>query len=894
MSDDDHSRQKADSAQLQATLNLIPAHAWYASPSGGLTFVNKRTADYLGLPEDHSLRSGIDVGAEWDVHIPLLHPDDHEETRRVWSICLRRGEAGEVSFRVRGAQGGYRWFLSHAEPLRAADGTVLLWVGVHLDIEELKRAEQALRESELKLRQITETVPSMLWATAPDGQPTQVNQRVLDYGGMRLEDFMNLGWKEFLHPEDFPETATAFFHAIQTGEPYQAVHRLRRIDGEYRWHHARGEPLRDKENRIIQWYGLSVDIDERKKAEDRSRRSEAYLEEAERLSHSGSWAVNRKGERAIVYWSAESYRIFGFDPLQGIPTRDRVWQQIHSDDRSRLREEAEAALRDRRDYMAAFRVVLPDGAIKHLESNARHLFSTGGELLEVIGTFVDVTERKRAEEALRESEAKFRDYAQIASDWFWEIGPDYKFTRLTENAFGSGAADRIGTACWDHALDLESEPEKWRLLRRTLDTHESFRDFVYCAADGRGARIYVKTSGKPVFHSGGEFRGYRGTGTDVTEIIRAQEALRESERSSRSAIDGIGGLVAIMAPNGELAALNRQGIEYFGRSLEEMKNWGTSDAVHPEDLPRIAEIFQRSVVTGAPFHYELRLRRFDGEYRWFDNRGVPTRETSGRILHWYILGTDIEDRKQAENELRSTQAKLARASQAATVAELSASIAHEINQPLAGVVASAEACRTWLSGETPNVPRARAAVERIIRDGGAAADIVQRVRALFKQTAPAMSLLQINEVIEEVRRLIQDELNRRGISSEFHLAETLPRVHADRIQIQQVLVNLIRNGSEALEDVDDQARRLVVRSRLAEAAIVVEVCDYGPGLTDPERAFEPFYSTKQNGMGVGLAISRSIIQAHGGELSAANNPPQGTVLSFTLPVRSEARDASRN
>src|SRR5712672_1920941 len=248
-------------AQLQATLNVIPTYAWYAAPSGGLTFVNKRTADYLGLPKDHPLRFGIDIGAQWDAHIPLLHPDDQEDSRKAWSTCLRTGEAAEFSQRVRNAQGGYRWFLSRAEPLRASDGTLLQWVGLNLDIEELKCAEQALRESEFKLREIIETMPSMLWSAAPDGEPTHLNQRILDYGGMRFEDFLNLGWQEFLHPEDFPETARAFYEAIQTGEPYQAVHRLRRADGQYRWYHARAEPLRDKEQRIIQWYGLSIDID---------------------------------------------------------------------------------------------------------------------------------------------------------------------------------------------------------------------------------------------------------------------------------------------------------------------------------------------------------------------------------------------------------------------------------------------------------------------------------------------------------------------------------------------------------------------------------------------------------------------------------------------------------
>ncbi|HSV22290.1 MAG TPA: PAS domain-containing protein, partial [Xanthobacteraceae bacterium] len=232
-------------AQLRATLNVIPAYTWYAAPAGGLTFVNKRTADYLGLPKDHPLRFGIDIGAQWDAHIPLLHPDDREESRKAWSTCLRTGEAAEFSQRVRNAEGGYRWFLSRAEPLRASDGTLLQWVGVNLDIEELKRTEQALRESKYRLRQVIDTVPGLLWSTAPDGELTQINQWVLDYSGMRFEDFLHRGWYQFHHPDDLSDVINAFSHAMQTGTSYQTLSRLRRADGEYRWHHIRAEPLRD-------------------------------------------------------------------------------------------------------------------------------------------------------------------------------------------------------------------------------------------------------------------------------------------------------------------------------------------------------------------------------------------------------------------------------------------------------------------------------------------------------------------------------------------------------------------------------------------------------------------------------------------------------------------------
>jgi PAS domain S-box-containing protein len=345
-------------------------------------------------------------------------------------------------------------------------------------------------------------------------------------------------------------------------------------------------------------------------------------------------------------------------------------------------EKVQEALREKKDYSGEFKIVLSNGTVKCLAATSHQLFSTNGELVEVIGTNVDVTERKRAEEALRDSEAKFRDYAGTASDWFCETGPDFKFTLLSENAFGSGAADRIGMACWDHALDLETEPEKWRRLRETVFSRKPFRDFVYRGLSGNGTPMYVRASGKPLFDANGEFRRYRGTCSDVTEIMRTQERLRESERSSRSAIDGIAGLLAIMAPNGELETVNRQCLEYFGRSLEWLANWGTNDAVHPEDLSRVLELFKRAMASGIPYHFAQRLRRFDGEYRWFDNRGVPIRDDSGRIARWYILATDIEDRTQAPARLDQMQSDFAHMNRVSMMGELAASLSHEITQPI--------------------------------------------------------------------------------------------------------------------------------------------------------------------------------------------------------------------
>ena len=746
-------------AQLRATLNVLPAYTWYAAPSGGLTFVNKRTAEYLGLPKDHPLLFGIDVGAQWDAHLPFVHPDDRAETQENWSTRLRTGEGGEGSFRVRNAQGGYRWFLSRAEPLRASDGTILQWVGVNLDIEERKCAEQQLR------------------------------------------------------------------------------------------------------------------------------RSEAYLAKAQRLSHTGSAVYT---ETEIPYWSEEASRLFGFDPLQGIPSREAVWQRIHPDDLDRVNETIERAVLEKRSFGNEFRIIHPDGTIRHVEAINDPVFSASGELLEIIATGIDVTERKRAEQALRESEAKFRDYAETASDWFWEIGPDYKFTLLSENAFGSGAADRIGTACWDHALDFETEPEKWGLVAATLDSHEPFRDFVYRGLDGTGSPMYVRASGKPVFDANREFRGYRGTGTDVTALMRAQEALRESERSARSAIDGIAGLVSIHFPNGEVETVNRQCLEYFGRSLEELKNWGTSDAVHPEDLPRVLELFKRAIASGIPFNFDQRLRRFDGEYRWFSNRGVPVRDDSGRIARWYVLLTDIEDSTRALAQLEQMQSDLARMNRVATMGHLTASITHEVNQPITAAVTYALAARRFLRTDPPDFREVDDALSLVVKEGHRVGEVVERVRALIKKLPARKDAVAIDDAILEVTALTRAEAANNSVSVRTQFAEGLPRVRGDRVQLQQVMLNLVVNAIQAMRDIGEGARELQISIEAvpSEGSVRVGVRDTGPGLS-PEslsRLFEPFYTTKPEGIGMGLSICRSIIEAHGGQLWAIPCEPQGALFQFTIPT----------
>ncbi|MGA2125618.1 MAG: AAA family ATPase [Xanthobacteraceae bacterium] len=494
------------------------------------------------------------------------------------------------------------------------------------------------------------------------------------------------------------------------------------------------------------------------------------------------------------------------------------------------------------------------------------------------------------EGAVRESEGRFRDYAETASDWLWEIGPDFKFTLLTENAFGSDPAGRIGTVYWDHALDLETEPEKWRLVRDTLDSRKPFRNFVYCVAGSNGP-LYVKASGKPVFDSSGEFRGYRGTGTDVTAITRAEEALRESERSLRSAIDGIPGLVAILDPNGDIEAINRQIVEYCGRPLQELKSWGTNGIIHDKELPHLVEVFGRSIASGVPYEVEARLRRFDGEYRWFDIRGIPVRDDSGRIGRWYVLLTDIEDRTQALTRLQQMQSDFAHINRVSTMGELAASLSHEILHPIATARNNARAGLRFLAMKPPNLDEAREAIACVVRDVDRANDIVGRIRNHIKKAPPRRDAFDLNEAVREAILMVRSVIARTGVAVHTQLTDELVPVQGDRVQLQQVIVNLILNAVDSMSSDENGARQLSIgiEQGRADGGVLVQVRDSGPGI-DPrhvERIFEPFYTTKISGVGMGLSICRSIINGHGGRLWAEANEPRGAVLQFTLPPSRE-------
>lgn len=402
-----------------------------------------------------------------------------------------------------------------------------------------------------------------------------------------------------------------------------------------------------------------------------------------------------------------------------------------------------------------------------------------------------------------------------------------------------------------------------------------------------------------------------GAVIDITEQYHAKAALREafarikkSEDELRTTIDTIPALAWSSPEDGTGNFFSKRWLDYTGLSYEEAKGTGWTVAIHPDDLGTLSEAWTKIRASGTEGGLEARLRRFDGVYRWFLFRAAPLKDPENNKVVWYGTNTDIEDLKQAEAELRrreadlrKAQAELAHVTRVTTMGELAASIAHEVSQPIAGIILNGNACVRWLSqlnGDSVALAEARKAVRRIIRDGSRAGEVITHIRALFKKTEIVKEPLEINAVLHDVIVLSRIEIEKRRVALRLEMAPNLSRVLGDRVQLQQVMINLILNGIEAMSAVEDRSRALVVGTQLYEGAkVLVTVRDSGVGF-DPaniEQLFTAFQTTKPGGLGMGLSISRSIVENHGGQLWAIGNEDVGATFQFTLPLESRDQGA---
>ena len=372
------------------------------------------------------------------------------------------------------------------------------------------------------------------------------------------------------------------------------------------------------------------------------------------------------------------------------------------------------------------------------------------------------------------------------------------------------------------------------------------------------------------------------------QLQKLYEDLRRSEREVRDVIETIPTFAWTALPNGSEDFVNRHWQEYSGLSAEESAGSGWEAAVHPADLKRHLEKWRACLASGEPFENEVRYRRAaDGQYRWFLARAVPLRDAGGKILKWYGISTDIEDRKRAEEEREKLRADLAHVNRVSMLGELAASVSHELKQPISAAMTDAKTCLRWLKREQPDVDEAIEATSRIVNDGTRATEIIERLRSLYKKSAPQRELLEVNEIIPEMVELLRAEANQYAVSIRTDLVADLPKITADRVQLQQVFMNLMLNAIEAMKETGGV---LTVKTQLgADGQLLVSVNDTGMGLPKEktEQIFDAFFTTKPQGSGMGLSISRSIVESHGGRLWATANNGRGATFHFTLPTAAE-------
>jgi PAS domain S-box-containing protein len=602
-------------------VDSIPGLVALLTPTGDIELVNRQVFEYFGQT--------IDELRQWATN-DTIHFEDRPRVIEIFSRALATGNPYEIVQRFRRSDGIYRWFTNRGFPVRGTNGHVVRWCVLLTDIDDLKRAEDAVRTSERSLALIINTIPALAWSAHPDGRADFFNQHYLNFIGFSAEQASGLGWTAAVHPEDVNALAATWQHIMASEAPGEAEARLRRNDGTYRWFLFRANPLRDESGAIVKWYGMNTDIEDRKQAEIELRRAYDSFSDAQRLSKTGSFITDLVGDEHN--WSEETYRIFGFEPGTKV-TLQGIQALIHPDDLPSFQAMIARAMSGV-DVTFSFRIVTARAALKHV----------------------------------------------------------------------------------------------------------------------RGiAHVIEQVEGRPMFV---------GALQDATESMAAEEAL---------------------------------------------------------------------------------------------------------------------------NKARSELAHVARV---ATVSTLTASIAHEINQPLSGIITNAGTCLRMLAADPPDVDGARETARRTIRDANRASDVITRLRALFSKKEFTVESLDLNDATREVIALSASELQRHRVIVQSELAEDLPKITGDRIQLQQVILNLLRNGSDAMVGVDDRPRQLLVRTeRENDDRVRVIVRDTGIGLDrqSMDKLFDAFYTTKTGGMGIGLSVSRSIVERHHGRLWAEPNEGPGATFLLSIP-----------
>jgi len=806
-------------------------------------------------------------------------------------------------FRIIRPDGSIRWVEARGFPVRDAQGKVYRLAGIVQDVTERKQAEQALRESEERLRLAAQAgrMYAFEWDVTT-GLLVRSSEYANVLGATEPRTLTQQQVMARIHPDDRATVVAAVARHSRENPTVDVTYRVLLPGKSLVWVRSSGRAFFDGRGRMTRVIGMVADVTEQKLAEEALRESEDRYRDL--VEHSQDLLCTHDLEGNLLSCNPAPARILGYEvaELLRVPMRELIAPEFREHFDQYL-ERIKAKGEDR-----GLMAVIGRGGERRIWEYHNTLRIEGVPSPIVRGMAHDITERKHAEMALRRSEEDYRMFVAQSSEAIFrqdldtpvpiDLPEDELIHRILYDShlancndalarlYGSNSArEFIGKRLTESVdptdlrnieLTREYIRSGFRVLEREsheVDVHGNPKIFL-------NSMIGIVENGKLV-------RTW-GIQRDITERVKSEEArrkaeaaLRESEAHFRILVEQASDAIGITDVNDRWFDVNSAWQALLGYTREEILRQKVGDNIVAEDRPRVMGELSR-LQGGGTLRSEFTVQRQDG--RVFPVEASARRLPDGRLQ---VIARDITERRQAEQALQKAHDELARVTRIATLGELTASIAHEINQPLGAVITNGSAALRWLEANPPNLTEAREAMAQSIEQADLASEVIKRTRLMLQKSPPESQPLGINDIIREALALSSNELLRGGVMVHTEFAADLPAVLGDRVQLQQVMLNLILNAIEAMSTVSGRPRVLSIKSARQGQDVEIHVQDSGIGLRpeELERIFDPFVTTKAEGIGMGLSISRSIVAAHGGRLWATSGVPHGARFQFWLPAQ---------